>query len=108
MVGVFEVVRKTCGAVQSCAAMTKASVAISILSACVAAGFAAGCGGGQYGFAHEYEPLGEENQYMQRAVELSYEEVRRARPEAQQLVGWFGVLTAPPEAQADGTARLTL
>jgi hypothetical protein len=69
----------------------------------------AGCGGGgQYSFSHSYEPLGEEQPYMQRATELSYEEVRRTRPEAQQLVAWFGVVVAPPVIAADGTARLEL
>ncbi|MDQ3032879.1 MAG: hypothetical protein M3Y87_10715 [Myxococcota bacterium] len=68
----------------------------------------AGCGGGQYGYAHTYEPLGDERAYMDRAVELSYEEVRRTRPELQQMVGWFGVVTEPPQMQEDGRARVVL
>lgn len=69
----------------------------------------AGCGGGgQYGFAHQYEPLGEERPYLDRAEELSYEEVRRTRPEEQRLVEWFGVVVEPPQPQEDGTARVLL
>jgi hypothetical protein len=75
--------------------------------ALLAAGVVA-CGTNRYGFAHRYEPLPEEQPYMERAVELSYEEVRRARPDMQRMVGWFGVLTAPPQFQEDGTARLSL
>lgn len=67
-----------------------------------------GCGGGQYSFAHEYEPTGEERPYMDRAAELSYEDVRRTRPEEQQLVEWFGIVVEPPQAQPDGTARVLL
>jgi hypothetical protein len=69
---------------------------------------AAGCGSNPYGYAHRYEPLDEERPYMERSVELPYEEVRRTRPEMQRMVGWFGVLTEPPQFQADGSARLTL
>lgn len=84
---------------------TRTLVALSLALAATAA---AGCGGGQYGYAHTYEPLGEEQAYMQRAVELSYEEVRRTRPEQQQMVGWFGVVTEPPQAQEDGRVRVVL
>ncbi|AKF11543.1 hypothetical protein DB32_008692 [Sandaracinus amylolyticus] len=45
---------------------------------------------------------------MERATELSYEEVRRTRPEEQPLVGWFGVVLEPPVAQDDGRARVLL
>ncbi|UJR84951.1 hypothetical protein [Sandaracinus amylolyticus] len=69
----------------------------------------AGCGGGgAYGFSRNYEPLGEERTYMERAAELSYEEVRRTRPEEQRLVGWFGVVLEPPAMQEDGRARVLL
>lgn len=67
-----------------------------------------GCGGGAYSFAHAYEPTGEERPYMDRAAELSYEDVRRTRPEEQQLVEWFGIVLEPPQAQEDGTARVLL
>jgi hypothetical protein len=67
-----------------------------------------GCGGGAYSFAHTYEPTGEEQPYMDRAAELSYEDVRRTRPEAQQLVEWFGIVLEPPQAQGDGTSRVLL
>ena len=67
-----------------------------------------GCGGGAYSFAHSYEPTGEERPYMDRAAELSYEDVRRTRPEEQQLVEWFGIVLEPPQAQEDGTAGVLL
>lgn len=69
---------------------------------------AVGCGGNRYGYAHTYQPADGERAYMDRAVELSYEEVRRTRPELQQMVGWFGVVTEPPQLQQDGTARVVL
>lgn len=64
-------------------------------------------GGGPYGFTHEYSALGEEDPYMRRAVDLSYEEVRRTRPEEQQMVGWFGVVLEPPQVTGE-TARVHL
>ena len=67
----------------------------------------AGCGSGQYGYAHEYETYGDEGRYLEQAADLSYEEVRRTRPEEQRMVGWFGVLLAPPEVQGS-TVRVQL
>lgn len=56
---------------------------------------AAGCGsGGPYGYSRTYEPLGAERPFFDAAVESSYEEVRRTRPENATLVSWFGVVTA--------------
>lgn len=88
--------------------MSPARPAIVLALVLCAEGVISGCGGGQYGFAHQYEPTGEEGPYMQRAVELSYEEVRRARPEAQQMVGWFGIVLEEPVRQPDGTSRVLL
>jgi hypothetical protein len=64
-------------------------------------------GGGQYGYAHEYEPLGDERSYLERTTELSFEEVRRTRPEEQQFISWFGVVVEEPTAEGDQT-RLVL
>lgn len=68
----------------------------------------AGCGGaGRYGYARSYEPADGERAYMERAVEASYEEVRRARPEDQPYLSWFGVALGPPAIDG-GTARVRL
>jgi hypothetical protein len=64
-------------------------------------------GGGRYGYARTYEPIDGERAYMERSADASYEEVRRARPEEQPYVGWFGVAVAPPEISG-GTARVRL
>jgi hypothetical protein len=79
----------------------------SILLATVLLGLL-GCGGGQYGYAHQYEPLDEERTYIDRAAELSYEEVRRTRLEEQPMVGWFGVVVEPPRTEEDGSVRVLL
>lgn len=78
------------------------------VAALAAGALIAGCGGNPYGYAHEYEPADGEGAYMDRATELSYEEVRRARPENQQMVGWFGVVVEPPQMQDGGRARVVL
>lgn len=64
-------------------------------------------GGGQWGYAHEYSNVDGEDQYARRVVDTSYEEVRRARPENQTFIGWFGVVTEPPVTEG-GVTRLTL
>jgi len=67
----------------------------------------AGCGGGgQYGYSRSYSALGEENPYLERAVETSYEEVRRTRPEEQHFITWFGVVRAMENE--GGRVRLAL
>ncbi len=67
-----------------------------------------GCGAIPYGSAHRYQPLDEERSYLERAAELSYEEVRRTRLEEQAMVGWFGVVLEPPQTREDGSARVLL
>lgn len=64
-------------------------------------------GGGQYGYAHEYSTIDGEDAYLRRTTESSYEEVRRARPEDQPFVGWFGVVVEPPTTEG-GVTHLTL
>lgn len=52
-----------------------------------------GCGGGgQYGYSRNYSTVGDEGRYLERAEELSFEEVRRTRPEEQHFITWFGVV----------------
>ena len=64
-------------------------------------------GGGQYGYGREYQPLGEEQAYLRRTTETAYEEVRRARPEDQHFISWFGVVAEPPVTE-NGVTRLVL
>jgi hypothetical protein len=56
---------------------------------------AAGCASNPYGYGRVYAPSDEEEPYYERALEVSYEEVRRD-PQAfsGRTVGWFGVVTA--------------
>ncbi len=63
----------------------------------------AACGGTNYGYAREYEPLGDEEPYYEQAADVSYEEVRR-HPDAykQRLLGWFGVVTGAKPAAGGG------
>jgi hypothetical protein len=60
-------------------------------------------GAGRYGYAHEYASIDGEDAYLHRVVDASYEEVRRARPENQPFVGWFGVVVEPPTTEGDVT-----
>ena len=57
--------------------------------------FATGCGaGGDYGFARTYRPLGEEDDYLEQASEVSYEEVRRDPADYREsMLSWFGIVT---------------
>jgi hypothetical protein len=65
-----------------------------------------GCGGGgRFGYARTYEPIDGERAYIERSVDASYEEVRRARREEQPYVSWFGVVLGAPEISG-GTARV--
>ena len=67
-------------------------------AAAIMAGFAllatiAGCGGNRYNYAREYSAYGDEGQYLDRSVDLSYEDVRRFPDRhAEELIGWFGVV----------------
>ena len=70
---------------------------------------AAGCGsGGPYGFSRTYEPLDAERPLFDSAVESSYEEVRRTRPEDAPLISWFGLVTALDVDAATGAVRATM
>lgn len=78
--------------------------------AIVLSGIASGCGGGRYGYARTYETYGDEDRYLQREVDLSYEEVRRFPDRhADEIIGWFGTVTAIEDLdRASGRARLRL
>jgi hypothetical protein len=80
----------------------------SALSLALISCFVAGCGGGgAYGYARTYAALGEEQAYLERAVEASFEEVRRTRPEEQPFLSWFGVVRAVEDA-GGGRVRVSL
>jgi len=66
-----------------------------VLLIALALGPCLGCGGaGQYGYAREYEPLSEEDDFIEAEEHVTYEDVRRdpADFRSSQL-GWFGVVT---------------
>lgn len=79
-----------------------------VLVALVLSSVIAGCGGGgPYGYARSYSALGEENPYLSRTVESTYEEVRRTRPEEQPFISWFGVVRGIEDA-GGGRVRVAL
>ena len=75
-----------------------------LLAACALAA----CGGGQYGFARTYSPLGAEQSHFKAAQEATYQDlVREPRRFEKTEVGWFGTVSNVDKAP-DGRARLTL
>ena len=70
---------------------------------------AAACGGPQYGYARQYEPLSDEEELFEKAEAASYEVLRRD-PEAyrQRLIGWFGVVTGVQTDPSGGTSRVMM
>ena len=70
---------------------------------------AGGCGPGPYGYARTYQPLSEEEPFIDRAQLVSYEEVRRDPASHRQvLVGWFGVVRRVDLDPASGQARVSM
>lgn len=69
---------------------------------------AAACGGGgQYGYARQYEPLDAEEKHMREASTITYEEVRRDPNDFRSsTLGWFGIVQSPPDVADDGKARV--
>lgn len=70
----------------------------------------AGCGGaGAYGYAPIYAPLSAEEDLLEAAVDLSYEEVRRdADGHRSTLLGWFGTVERLERDGEQATVRLSL
>lgn len=67
------------------------------------------CGGNPYGYAPEYAPLSEEDDYYDEGLALSYEEVRRdPLGHREQLIGWFGVVQQVEPAAASGEVRVAM
>ncbi len=69
-------------------------------SLCLVLLAAIGCGGSNpYGHGREYVPADEEEPFLEKARDISYEEIRRDPSAfASQLVGWFGIVTAIEKA----------
>ncbi|MFK7986799.1 MAG: hypothetical protein AB8I08_12310 [Sandaracinaceae bacterium] len=68
------------------------------------------CGGGRFGYDRTYSTYGDEGQYLEREVELSYEDVRRFPDRhADALLGWFGTVAEIESLDRNtGRARLRL
>jgi len=81
-----------------------------MVAATLALATIAGCGGNRFNYDRTYSAYGDEGQYLDRQVELSYEEVRRFPDRhAEDLIGWFGTVTAIEQLdRGSGEARLTL
>ena len=70
---------------------------------------AAACGGHQYGFARQYEPLSDEEELYENAETVSYEELRRdTTAYRERLIGWFGVVTEARTDPATGETRAAM
>jgi hypothetical protein len=81
---------------------------LSLGAAFASVALVSACGAGQYGYDREYVPLGDEDDYLEQATEVTYEEVRRNPADYRSaMVGWFGVVTAL-DADANGRARVAL
>ena len=80
--------RSSCSRLGLWACAARLSVGICVIAA-------AGCASNPYGYGRVYAPSDEEEPYYERALEVSYEEVRRdPQTFAGRTVGWFGVVTA--------------
>jgi hypothetical protein len=75
----------------------------------VFAGFAAfSCGGGEYGFARTYSPVGAEDSHFEEAQQPTYQDLIREPNRYKEIeIGWFGVVTGV-QAGAKGKSRVTL
>lgn len=71
----------------------------AVLSACGA--------GGDYGYSREYSPLGDEEDFMEQATPVTYEEVRRDPADYRNVtVGWFGIVTGVSDEGGTTTVAL--
>jgi hypothetical protein len=71
----------------------------------------AACASNPYGYAPEYVPLSDEEDYYERAVDQSYEDIRRDPSSfADKTVSWFGIVDSikPIGHQGQATLALTL
>jgi len=69
----------------------------------------AACGSNPYGYAPEYVPQSGEDDYLERAQAMSYEDVRRNPVAyADTLIGWFGVVEKVEPGDVAGQYRVSL
>lgn len=69
----------------------------------------AACASNPYGYAPEYAPFGDENDYYEVAQDPSYEDVRRNPAEFEgMLIGWFAVVQKVERSGTAGQYRVSL
>jgi hypothetical protein len=80
-----------------------------LLSLLLALTLLSACGGNPYGYAPQYLPLSEEEPYLEKGLEQSYEEVRRdPSGHQQELVAWFGLVDDVQKVGAKGEVRVAM
>ncbi len=64
------------------------------------------CGGGQWGYAREYETYGDEDDHVESTTEVNYEDLRRdPAAYASETIAWFGIVDKMGEGQLELTYR---
>lgn len=64
------------------------------------------CGGGQWGYAREYETYGDEEDLVEGTTEVNYEDLRRDPAEYRSAtIAWFGIVEKMGEGQLELTYR---
>jgi hypothetical protein len=77
----------------------------------LASSLLAACASNPYGYAPEYVPLSDEEDYFERAIDQSYEDIRRDPSSfSNNTVSWFGIVDSikPIGHQGQATIALTL
>jgi len=70
---------------------------------------AIGCGGNPYGYDRSYVTYGDEDDYLEQAQTLPYEDVRRdPAAHSETMLGWFGVVTNVVVDRATGHATVAM
>lgn len=67
------------------------------------------CASNPYGYAPEYVPLSDEEDYYERAIDQSYEDIRRDPSSfANSTISWFGIVDSVKPIGHDGQATIAL
>jgi hypothetical protein len=67
------------------------------------------CSSNPYGYAPQYAPLSQEEPYLEKGIDQSYEEVRRDPSSHQrELIAWFGVVDDVQPPAASPTVRVAM
>lgn len=67
------------------------------------------CSSNPYGYAPQYAPLSQEEPYLEKGVDQSYEEVRRdPSSHRQELIAWFGVVEDVQQLGSSEQVRVAL